>query len=372
MWRRFEVSNENFVFGIWMIGILEFFDPRACCHNFIQLATLAFAICQPIVLAAQDVAEPTVVEVASGLKYPSGIAIQPETNAIFVADSGNGQVIRIVDGKASAAITGFPLRTFEPDPSIQLGPLGLLFVDKNTLWVGSGGNPDGSDVLHVFSLSGSADATTADSAQLKVWYSGDPRDPRMHVAPIYSIAATSEAIYLSGFSEAVQWRIGQFMRGDEDDSSSKATIVTFVDTNVAAGAMRPCGITISPHGYVVAGTIGELDTSGDSLLLFYDTVTRTKLLSLETGLHDITAVAYSPRKQLYVADLAWSSPGDGGIYQVIADASSKTGMRTQKIASLEHPTAMAFDLEGSLYVTVAGSADPDGNRQGKLMRIEGL
>ena len=74
--------------------------------------------------------------VLDGLDNPCGVAVQPETNHVFVSDSGAGKVIRVVDGKAQAVIVEFPRDTYGKGPKYQIGPLGLTFLDKDTLVVG--------------------------------------------------------------------------------------------------------------------------------------------------------------------------------------------------------------------------------------------
>jgi hypothetical protein len=47
--------------------------------------------------------------------------------------------------------------------------------------------------------------------------------------------------------------------------------------------------------------------------------------------------------------------------------------KPQKVSELDKPTAMAFDAEGTLYVTVVGSGEgEDTSGAGKLLKITGL
>jgi hypothetical protein len=80
------------------------------------------------------------------------VAVQPETGVIFVADSGNHQVVKIVDGEAKPVITDFPADVYGKGPKVNIGPLGLLFLDKTTLVVGGGGLPDGEEMLRIYEL----------------------------------------------------------------------------------------------------------------------------------------------------------------------------------------------------------------------------
>ena len=61
--------------------------------------------------------------------------------------------------------------------------------------------------------------------------------------------------------------------------------------------------------------MGEINQEGDSLLTFFSE-DKKMLLNLETGLNDITALAYSTkargaRKQLYALDFSWRDTKQG-------------------------------------------------------------
>ena len=97
-------------------------------------------------------AEPTVDTVAEGLNVPCGVAIQPETGHVFVADSAAGRVVRIVDGKVEDVIVDFPIDKYGKGPVYPIGPLGLTFIDQKVLAVGGGGYPDAKDKLRVYNV----------------------------------------------------------------------------------------------------------------------------------------------------------------------------------------------------------------------------
>lgn len=325
------------------------------------------------VLAWHENTERKAIEIVAGLSYPSGIAIQPETGEVFVADSGRGQVVRIVDGVAVPIITDFPVYPLGDASAIELGPLGLLFTDTKTLVVGSSAESASAPILQVFSISESAEAVTANSAHSSLVLSKGDQGSVGSVRRLYAMAATPETIYSCILADSSGAIVGRTSRSDL--LSAPSNMDKFVDVEETLSLARPSGVTISPHGYLVVAGMGELSESNDSVLVFLDTVSRKPLLRLETGLRDISAVAYSRRRQMYALDLAWAKPEEGGLYQIIADETSESGMRTKKILSLTHPTAMAFDSEGTLYVTIAGEDDDAGVRQGKLLKIpaeEGL
>lgn len=114
----------------------------------VLIANLGIAI--PNYAHGQDKVE--VKTVVERLNNPCGVAIQPGTGHVFVSDSGALRVIRIVDGKAEPVITGFPKDTYGKGPIYDIGPLGLVFIDKDTLAVGGGGKIDGEEMLRVYKI----------------------------------------------------------------------------------------------------------------------------------------------------------------------------------------------------------------------------
>ncbi len=300
----------------------------------------------------------------SDLNNPSGIALQPETGTVFVADSGNLQVIKLVDGKAEPAITDFPKDVYGKGPMVNIGPLGLLFLDKNTLVVGGGGLPDGQELLRVYKLPEDGKPIKADAMQAS--FKLEETEEIKGEGNFYALAATPEAIFVTCNGDDTKGWVSRATIKDGQVTGFERFLATKEATEVDA----PVGVTISPTGgYLVVGQMGEINVPGDSLLTFYDPNSKEMLLNLKTGLHDIASVAYSPR-QMYVLDYAWADPTQGGLFQVINDESSETGMRTKLILALDKPTAMAFDSDGSLFITILGKADEEGNSQGKLLKIE--
>jgi hypothetical protein len=109
------------------------------------------ALEKDVEVSGDEVAIPFEV-IAKGLNNPCGVAIQPETGIVFVADSGNQRVVRVEDGELVEAITDFPQDVYGKGPKVNIGPLGLAFLSKSTLLVGGGGLPDGEELLRVFEL----------------------------------------------------------------------------------------------------------------------------------------------------------------------------------------------------------------------------
>lgn len=300
--------------------------------------------------------------VLEGLNNPSGLAIQPETATLFIADSGNHKIVKVVDGKAVDVITDFPGDVYGKGPMVNIGPLGLLFLDKNTLVIGGGGLQDGEELLRVYTLPEDGQPIKADAmiASFALAAAGET----LGEGNFYALAASGDGIYVtSNGDDAKGWVAKATVNGNTVSGFER-----YLATKEATGVDAPVGITVSPDGYLVVTQMGEIDASTDSLVTFYDAASKEMLMNVKVGLHDLTAITYSKRGQMYVLDYSWAEPTQGGLFQVLEDKAQESGVRTKKISALDKPTAMVFDASGNLFVTVIGEA-ADGNSQGKLIQI---
>jgi hypothetical protein len=330
---------------------------------FTHFAAIALAaLCAP----AANAAEAKVETVYEGLNNPCGIAIQPETGHIFVADSGNLKVVRIAGGKAGDVITGFTKDVYGKGPMYDIGPLGLAFLDKDTLVVGGGGKPDGEEELFLFTVPKAGEAPiAADKPKLsfKLPATADMKGE----GNFYGIAITKTGIYVTtNGDDSKGWIAKAEVNGTKVEKFARS-----IATKEAVEVDAPVGITISPRGEIVVGQMGEIDAPGDSQLTFYSARDGKLLANYKTGLNDITAVAYSPKGQLYALDFAWLDVAQGGLFQLIAVAKGPTpGVKAAKIAALDKPTAMAFGSDGTLYITTIGTAAEGAKASpGKLVKI---
>jgi DNA-binding beta-propeller fold protein YncE len=317
--------------------------------------------------AAQDAKVETVV---GGLSNPCGVAVQPETGHVFVADSAAGRVVRVVDGKLEDVITGFPKDVYGKGPFYDIGPLGLVFLDKNTLVVGDGGFKDGEEFIRLYAVpeAGKPAINFDTDAKSK---SGPlaAADGVVGEGNLYALAATKSAIYVTCNGDDTKGWVAKI-----DVTGSKlGNLERFIATKEAVEVDAPVGITISERGEIVVGQMGEINKPHDSLLTFYSAKTGMKIMNLETSLNDITAVAYSPKsKLLYATDFAWMAATEGGLFRLDADQkNTATSVKAVKIAGLDKPTAMAFAPDGTLYITVVGpkKADENAPKEGSLVKI---
>jgi DNA-binding beta-propeller fold protein YncE len=185
---------------------------------------------------------------------------------------------------------------------------------------------------------------------------------------LYGLAATKTAIYVTCNGDDTKGWIAKV----DLDGSKLGELKRYIATKEQVEVDAPVGITISPRGEIVVGQMGEMNKPKDSLLTFYSAKTGQKILNLETGLNDISGVAYSPKTGLlYVTDFAWIAPEEGGLYRLDSEAKNAGSVKAVKVASLDKPTALAFAPDGTLYITVVGpkKADENAPKEGKLVKI---
>ncbi len=343
-----------------------------------SLAVASLAMASSTTILAQDAAKPedkpaaasnlTTKVILGDLDNPCGVAIQPETGIVFVANSGASQIVKVVGGKAEPVITDFPVDVYGKGPKYNIGPLGMVFLNKNTLVVGCGGLPDGQELLRVYELKDDGKPIKADEMKAKFTLAeeGDTKGE----GNFYALAATADAVYVTCNGDDTKGWVSRAKRTGADLGPFERYLATKEATSVDA----PVGVAISPDGgYLVVGQMGEISVPNDGLITFYDVQSKAKIedpaksmkLNLKTNLHDITALAYSPRKLLYALDFAWADTTQGGLFQILKDTTSETGMRTKKILGIDKPTAMVFDADGALYVTAIGE-----EKKGQLIQIQ--
>ena len=331
------------------------------------LASLGFAALFGACLIAFAAEEAKVEDVVGGLSNPCGIAIQPGTGQVFVSDSATGRVARVVEGKLQDVITGSSKDVYGKGPFYDIGPLGLLFLDQNTLVVGDGGLKDGNEFLRVF--------TVPEAGKPALDYEKDatksgPLEPAEGIVGegnLYALAANKTSIYVTCNGDDTK---GWIAKADID-GTKLGKLERYIATKEQVEVDAPVGITISKEGHLVVGQMGEVNKPHDSLLTFYSAKTGQKILNLETGLNDIAGLAYSPKTGLlYAVDFAWIAPEEGGLFRLDSDMNGAS-IKTVKIASLDKPTALAFAPDGTLYITVVGpkKADENAPKQGKLLKI---
>ncbi len=306
---------------------------------FLALAALTLYVGN---VAAADVK----VEDVISLPNPCGVAVDSK-GAVYVStsDGKTGSVVRIDEGKAVPVVTDFPQSSYGKGPKYAIGPLGLAFMDSGQLVVGGGGYPDGEELLRVYNV-GDKPVKAADMA-IKLGPLAAEGDV-VGEGNFYGVAVTGKAIYVTSNGDDTKgWVARVRIKGDKTGKLER-----FIATKEAVDLDAPVGIAISKQGNIVVGQMGEITVPGDGLLSIYNPKGKL-LVNLETGLHDITAVAYSPSGKLYVTDFAWNDTKQGGLFRIDVkkNADGEREATAVKIVSLDKPTAMAFGKAGELYIT---------------------
>jgi hypothetical protein len=323
-----------------------------------------------------------VEKLAADLNNPCGLTLRPNLPAsgpyeLYFSESGAGQVVRISTDKPAArtpVITGFPIGKLGEKPAYAVGPLGLEFLTRTKLAVGAGGLGKGEDVVRVYALP--ADATSLNYDQADHSVGPIPKDSRSETGEgtFFALAKIEDeldkALYVTSAGDPNQgWVLKASMSGNK-----LADLQPFIATRRVTGAGSPSAATVNPKSrshYLLIGQMGEKGSDRDSIIGFYGPATGTPALILNTGLYDVTGLAYSPSGDLYALDFAHANPEAGGVYRIdAADVDDRQSARAVKIAAVERPTSLAFTPDGVLYVTAFGER-PGANEQpiGQLLKI---
>lgn len=314
--------------------------------------------------AAAPQEEPLQSEVvADNLNNPCGLAISPESRTLYVADSGNLKISRLVDGKLEDVITDFPRDVYGKGPKYAIGPLGLCFLDETTLVVGGGGLVDGEELLRVYKVPAVGEAPIK-ADQMESSMALPAEGETVGEGNFYALVATELGVYATLNGDDTKGWIGKATREGNQLKDLSRYIATKESTDVDA----PVGICMTPDGFLAIGQMGEITEPGDSQLLFFSEEGKCHGI-YETVLSDITSLTYSEAGHLYALDFSWHDISKGGLFRLVADGDM--GCIAKPMLPIEKPTAMVFDKEGNLWITAIGTAD-DESQGGQLLKVSGL
>jgi len=306
---------------------------------------------------------------AQNLDNPSGVAIHPESGHIFVATKKG--VIRLFrEGEKrrlqrKTEIARFPTDVYGKGPKYDIGPLGVAFIGTKQLVVGDGSRPDGEELVRVFDIADAAPEKP--QPEKKAAHTLGPITAGAESAKgegnFYGVAVTDKAIFVTCNGDDTK---GWIAKADLTDGKP-GKLTPFIATKEAVEVDAPCAITISPDGDLVVGQMGEITVPGDSLVCIYDAETGKLKKKYETGLNDITGLAYSPDGRLFAVDFSWIDTKKGALHELKIEGDTCTA--TKKF-DLDKPTAIAFDDKGNALITTFGTAEEGAKgTPGKLMRV---
>lgn len=316
--------------------------------------------------AAQDKTQPEPVLV--NLLNPFGIAIQPETGLVFVATRFgiyryDPSYSKPAAHKAVVEIDGYPDKTdtIGKGTKYEIGPLGMAFLDKDHLIVGDSSHKPGEDVVRVYAIPTKAPAPSDWIKEEASLYTLGPlksgKDSKTGEGNFYGVAVGAGAVWVTCQGDESKGWIAKSEIKDGKPGELKLAIATKTATQV--GTPMPITFTLDGKELVV-GQAGEPGGDADSLLTFYDPAKGTLTKKLKTGLTDISGLAYSPKtKKLYATDIAWSKPHEGGLFELAIDGDN---VKATRVVPLDKPTALAFDRDGHLYVTILGTNKSGGDK----------
>ncbi|RIK74649.1 MAG: hypothetical protein DCC67_16360 [Planctomycetota bacterium] len=335
----------------------------------------------PAADAADESAQYTVETIAAALDNPYAIALRPSTatsgpQELYVSESGAGRVVRLTTekpGELTPVVTGIPVQPLGDKPDYRLGPMGLAFITPAKLAVGTGGLGLGKDVVRVYALPADGSPLAFDAADHAV----GPLAPG-------SRSRTGQGLFMSlaSIEDQVEKALFAASAGDPDEgwvlkaklTANRVTdLQPFIATRRLTGAPSPSAVAINPKPrshYLLIAQAGERSGERDSTLGFYGPATGALAMHVQTGLYDISALAYSPSGELYATDFSWNDATAGGVYRF--DAAEVDGLqscRPVKIAEVRRPTGLAFTPDGALWVTAFGDGDEPSAPRGALLKI---
>lgn len=312
--------------------------------------------------------------VVGELHLPTAVAVQPDTEHVFVAESARGRVIRVVEGVASEVITELPSDSQASPPR---GPQGLLFLDAQTLVVAGMGPPEQPSGLLLFRVPspGSPPLTPRDAVRV---------DAAQDAAPplredLGGLLRTRTGVLVGTTGSAAQgWVLRAESKPSEDSSApaSLGSLQRFVDAGRAADVPGPVCLAVSPRGELVVGHAGLLGTPGDSRVTLFRASDQKRLLTLSAGLHDLVGLCYSSAQSpaaaplLYAIDAGAASPEAAGLYRLDATFRNNTqAIQATRVLPLERPASIAAGPDQGFYVTTLGPANAEAAKAGRLLQL---
>jgi DNA-binding beta-propeller fold protein YncE len=304
------------------------------------------------------------------LDNPSGVAVHPGTGHVFATSRQGIFRYTPTTNKIYLEVSEFPTDEYGKGPKYNIGPLGCTLWGTDRLIVPDGSQKDGDELVRIYKITDELPAKPRKATETEFALGpikGNPETNYKGEGNYYAAVVWNDTIYVTANGDDTKGWIVTSKITDGKPGDLTGTIATKELTQVDA----PVAITVTPDGAnLVVGQMGEVNVPGDSLLTLYDK--EGKLFkNYKTGLNDITGLAYSPKTgKLYATDFAWAEEikTHGGLFELVIEGDE---VKSKKIVSLDRPTALAFDKEGGLYITVFGTGKETGEKpNGGLIRLE--
>ena len=308
---------------------------------------------------------------ASGLDNPTGVAIHPESGDVIVAERRG--IVRFLAKKPAEGkkrrnmeVNRFPTDQYGKGPIYDIGPLGIAFTDDEHLVVGDGSQKDTDEVIRVYEIEAepAEKPIKADDTEITLGPLASSDELKAE-GNYYGVAVTAGYVFATANGDDTK---GWIVRAKLDDHGHPSNLERFIATKEAVEVDAPVAITVNKDGDLVVGQMGEITVPGDALLSVYDPKTGKLKSNHETGLSDITGLAYSPASgKLYATDFVWHDTSKGGLFELSVKGDECTAT---KVVDLDKPTALTFDEAGNLYVTVLGTKEEGAKKPaGQVIRL---
>ncbi|MEM9943089.1 MAG: hypothetical protein AAF939_16110 [Planctomycetota bacterium] len=312
----------------------------------------------------QEIEIQTIVE---GLNHPMGVTVQPETGTIFVSDSGAARVIRIIDQEIEEVVIGFPVDQVA-EQNATLGPLGLCFLDQNTLVIGEGGQATGEDQILRYKVPAVGEPSLNYSDFLGKPMTMPAAEKRCAEQDFQSIVSGARGVFVASRGDHEKGWISLATHSTELEEHW-TEFSRLIPSRILTNCQRASCLTKSPQGYLLVGLKGQANETKDSSIAFFSE--EGELLSqYQCGLKEVAGLAYDPSSnRLFAID----SPKEavvGGLYQLIEfTQENRTLCQPRLIVPLPNPTSCCFDPHGNLLVTLAREKDEKNDASGSLIQV---
>ncbi len=314
-------------------------------------------------LAAIGQDAPLAIErIAENLRDPFGIAIQPDSESIFVAERGGYQIIRLLGDQVEPVIQGF--RADGPRREL-VGP--LLFVDASTLVVLCKSMPEGEDEYFVFSAVPKNPGRKIGAGAAQKYRIGR-RVAKELLSELADLTASGLSIFIAGANLDGEPGLG---KGSLAESRiQKIEPLRLANINPAWG--RPTAIADSSRGHLTLAVASKNGEKDSCWLTFWDDDGNC-LGESPLAAAEIRGLAYHPDGGRLFGIGRIDDRGQPALLHIIASPVGRN-VRAVKVVELSDPRAMVFTKSGDLLLANSrvATSETEATTSGEILRISGL
>lgn len=313
--------------------------------------------------------------VASGLKNPSYVTFHPHSSALTIVDSGNGRVLKVVDGVQWPILTGLATEWWkvyknsegQEISAYRVGPLAAHWLRGDQLVVTDAGRPDGEEALITFQISSKGEAPKVIARTNTVGpTTADPVDLGEGNLSGLTVLPDNDTYYVCGQGfDGKSWVLGGSLK-----SGTLKPLFSADDHGITVNSPMQALVWRGKVLVVYSGAGGK----DDGLLVEWDPETRTPVNQWPLpGLADPMCIAQVPGQddQFAITANNWALEGVNHGKIALVTLGAEGAVETDVIADrIFGPVHCAFGPDGRLYVTSLGTQlDSD---KGEVIAIAGF